>query len=43
MQLEVMDEFFAANGTKHLLIYYEHTKEVDSGTVVVIKGSHNET
>jgi len=40
-QLEVMDEFFAANGSKHLLIYYEQTKEVDSGTVV-IKATHKE-
>ena len=26
-----MDDFFAANGAKHLLIYYENTKEVDTG------------
>ena len=41
-QLEVMDEFFAANGSKHLLIYYEQTKEADSGTVI-IKATHKET
>jgi len=26
-----MDDFFAANGAKHLLVYYEHIKEVDTG------------
>ena len=30
-QLEAMDDFFAPNGAKHLLIYYENTKEVDTG------------
>lgn len=29
-----MDDFFAANGAKHLLIYYENTKEVDTGKTV---------
>ena len=29
-----MDDFFAANGAKHLLIYYENTKEVDTGKIV---------
>jgi len=35
VQLEVMNEFFAANGTKHLLIYYEQSKEVDSGKLLL--------
>lgn len=29
-----MDDFFAPNGARHLLIYYENTKEVDTGNAV---------
>ena len=36
MQLEAMDDFFAPNGAKHLLIYYENTKEVDTGRTAIM-------
>jgi len=30
-QMQAMDDFFAPSGAKHLLIYYEHNKDVDTG------------
>jgi len=30
-----MDDFFAANGVKHLLIYYQQNKEADAGDVAI--------
>ena len=35
-----MDDFFAANGAKHLLIYYENTKEVDTGKTADVCSRH---
>jgi len=29
--MQAMDDFFAPSGAKHLLIYYEHNKDVDTG------------
>ena len=38
-----MDDFFAANGAKHLLIYYENTKEVDAAGNTVIANITGDT